>query len=772
MSLTALPNTLLLLVHLHLLAYPQKDTSGYDEHLFDPSHTGIRERTKAMEDISHFLVGKVAGGRQHANSILPMYPCLQPSDTTTFRISLAKYLETLRHDSIQSARLCNPGARSDSMVKEQFKTTGAAAWWWKDVVVRKSLLEECTGDRFERLILALSTHALLNNLSVSSSSLLEHAASNHIEVLSTLPQTYTALLASAQAERHSWERTASLLVRRQLDLALLRERLANPESLAPSKYDHLSTDRLIALRDLQYQDLVHNFWKREGSNALHFLIDAASLQTSQKTSTVVEPMLSLSSPTPITGPPKVKAAAPVLPPEPLPVAAAHHPARMHALSTPVFSSTALAPANASNRRSAGAVKEVAEHGVAERIEAADRTQQALQETLVRADAMRLELRNRLNKMQVTRNTPLPPISSDGLESDLWQYAPRKGIDFRTPPTPALLTTFSLCPSPSESVVEERIAHIRSIILPQYPPFPSLPSSTSPPLPSSPSAAALVSRLRQPSERSDWQVPTSVHAADTDATKTSVAQVKGPAQNITHSRKSHSTFTPQEKLIPPFLNRHKVMAAKSLKFVGVGKSAVQSNPTTREGLRTSRRMSRTASKSRARRSVVIPGTRRDTLDEEIDRIINSVEDGSPSFQHEGDTTPRTQRKGGTVSVPLSTVKKSAARPTFGIERYTADVPLLGPRLEHADGNEALLDTLTTETDHHYPRGCEDEDERAWTDEDPDDAGAGLVSKDAEEGQFHEGQSITLRNILLKAQESDMTQYDLLGVDLNDEPLEWE
>lgn len=103
---------------------------------------------------------------------------------------------------------------------------------------------------------------------------------------------------------------------------------------------------------------------------------------------------------------------------------------MHALSTPVFSSTALAPANASNRRSAGAVKEVAEHGVAERIEAADRTQQALQETLVRADAMRLELRNRLNKMQVTRNTPLPPISSDGLESDLWQYAPRKGIDFR------------------------------------------------------------------------------------------------------------------------------------------------------------------------------------------------------------------------------------------------------------------------------------------------------------------------------------------------------
>jgi hypothetical protein len=34
-------------------------------------------------------------------------------------------------------------------------------WWWKDVPVRKSLLEECTGARFERLLLALSIHVLI-----------------------------------------------------------------------------------------------------------------------------------------------------------------------------------------------------------------------------------------------------------------------------------------------------------------------------------------------------------------------------------------------------------------------------------------------------------------------------------------------------------------------------------------------------------------------------------------------------------------------------------
>jgi len=64
-----LPITLLLLVHLHLLNYPPQVASTYNEHLFNPTRTGIRERTKAMEDICYFLVGKVEGGKESAKSV-------------------------------------------------------------------------------------------------------------------------------------------------------------------------------------------------------------------------------------------------------------------------------------------------------------------------------------------------------------------------------------------------------------------------------------------------------------------------------------------------------------------------------------------------------------------------------------------------------------------------------------------------------------------------------------------------------------------------------
>lgn len=64
-----LPNSLLVLVHLHLLGYPLQDASAYNEHLFDPTRNGMRERTKAMEDICYFLIGKIGGGKDHARSV-------------------------------------------------------------------------------------------------------------------------------------------------------------------------------------------------------------------------------------------------------------------------------------------------------------------------------------------------------------------------------------------------------------------------------------------------------------------------------------------------------------------------------------------------------------------------------------------------------------------------------------------------------------------------------------------------------------------------------
>ncbi|KAI0761809.1 hypothetical protein BD413DRAFT_236006 [Trametes elegans] len=160
-----LPNGLLIILHLHLLNFPLQDATGYDERLFDSSR-GMRERNKAMEDISYFLVGKIEHGKDRAKAILPTYPCLQPSDTTAFKIALAKYIEAIRNSVVHTTR-ANTG---DKQLDQQGKHPGPpgqddapAAWWWKDVVVRKSILDECCGERFERLILALSSHAVLKN---------------------------------------------------------------------------------------------------------------------------------------------------------------------------------------------------------------------------------------------------------------------------------------------------------------------------------------------------------------------------------------------------------------------------------------------------------------------------------------------------------------------------------------------------------------------------------------------------------------------------------
>lgn len=54
-----LPLPLLLLIHIHLLGYPQADEPEYDEHVFNVKARGLRDRTKTMEDLCYFLVGKI-----------------------------------------------------------------------------------------------------------------------------------------------------------------------------------------------------------------------------------------------------------------------------------------------------------------------------------------------------------------------------------------------------------------------------------------------------------------------------------------------------------------------------------------------------------------------------------------------------------------------------------------------------------------------------------------------------------------------------------------
>jgi hypothetical protein len=58
-SMILLPLPLLLLIHIHLLGYPQADEPEYDEHVFNVKVRGLRDRTKTMEDLCYFLVGKI-----------------------------------------------------------------------------------------------------------------------------------------------------------------------------------------------------------------------------------------------------------------------------------------------------------------------------------------------------------------------------------------------------------------------------------------------------------------------------------------------------------------------------------------------------------------------------------------------------------------------------------------------------------------------------------------------------------------------------------------
>ena len=68
-TIISLPNPLILLIHLHILEYPHANNPEYDHNIFNPRLRGLRERTKLMEDISYFLVGRVEGGKNGVKTV-------------------------------------------------------------------------------------------------------------------------------------------------------------------------------------------------------------------------------------------------------------------------------------------------------------------------------------------------------------------------------------------------------------------------------------------------------------------------------------------------------------------------------------------------------------------------------------------------------------------------------------------------------------------------------------------------------------------------------
>ncbi|OJT12315.1 hypothetical protein TRAPUB_11142 [Trametes pubescens] len=700
-----LPNGLLIILHLHLLNYPLQDATGYDERLFDAAR-GMRERNKAMEDISYFLVGKIERSKERAKS----------ANTTAFRIALAKYVEAIRNSIVHTTHAGEKPTEQKAKQPASPARDEIPAWWWRDIVVRKSILDECCGERFERLILALSSHAILKNTNPSQplSTLHPLPAQGHA-ILDTLPQAYTARLAAAQSERLEWERSAALLVQRQADLTVIRARLADPRHASSSKYDALDTARLLAQRDSRLQDLIRGTWVGdEGRRALQLVTALAGL-VDPATGTASAPAASaagesgIEPSTRIDHRPQASVAAET---PPLPIAAARHPSHLHALSAPLFPDK-KAPSSLPN--------EVGDpsghpHAITERLAAVQDIHRSLQEALLAAQGIHTQLLRGLQKAKEREAASRAPKGRAlELTSSLW--APRKGegVVFKLPEDAAtLLPHFGLESPSSETAIEERIAHIRTALLPPFTAQPLPPPSPEP----EPEVEVHrpASRLPQPSR---------MHAAG----------------------RGHATSQPEkstQRARPP--------------QVGLVRGGGHRDEKPAQAA--SRRLSRRASAARARRSTVFGRGE----DAELLRIVASIEDRSDSEDSDAGVeddrgllrtparTRRQQQHLGTRGTLLSSVKKGGPRQSYDIAVHerAAHVPRLpslrlsgAPELdEDGEGPEVRPDEIREE-----------------------------VEEDGDE-EVYEGNSMTLADILMHAGHQGNTSLQILGEEMEDEMSDWE
>ncbi|KAF9480368.1 hypothetical protein BDN70DRAFT_619803 [Pholiota conissans] len=458
-STSYLPNTLLLLVHLHLLEYPYSNRPEYDHNVFNPRTRGLRDRAKTMEDVAYFLVGRLEG--KGLKTILATYPCNQPSESLAFRTSLTKYLENLRHHCIyptSSRSAASSTTISKTKAPSEASENSDYAWWWKDVIVRKSLLEECAGDKFERLLLSLSTHTLMR----SSQALGQDMMSG---LLRSQPAIYSASLARYQLNRHAWAKSASLLTNSQADLKMLRDRVNTESTTKFSKYNELPTERLQALANATLQDLLQRQWTGEdGKAALDFIVELAALKLSS-TSLIRSGHVAVHP----------AAMAPVTP-SPLPIAAAHHPAHLKRLRRPIFASAAKG-STITDGAPPLPVRSHAEVITAERLVSQKWTHQHIKDALSRLQKKGSEMREKFNFHMTSQfdRESAPSLS-------FWTHsaAPMTSVDC----TPKVGKEFMASlgfqdefealdqDNANEDALERRIEEIRQA-LPTYPGLPDL-----------------------------------------------------------------------------------------------------------------------------------------------------------------------------------------------------------------------------------------------------------------------------------------------------------
>ncbi|KAL1674679.1 hypothetical protein EV122DRAFT_293300 [Schizophyllum commune] len=681
--LPALPPSLLLLVHLHLLEYPHADRSEYDHNVFNPKTRGLKDRTKTLEDISYFLVRKLE--RDRVKTTLPNYPCKKPSDSVAYRTALTKYLEGVRHSAIGGSHAPATGRSAKGSPKEaSINKSSASAAWWKDVLVRKSTIEECAGEKFEKIMVALSIEVLMRYVKSARDPAILHSPEAQ-------PFTYPAMLSSAMHARKEWGRRMEELRRQKAQLQRLKDGSRDSTS-TKSKYEGLTTQRLVEYAESKYQDLL-SAWS---APALDFLIETAgvSRQASEGSSSRkgAPSTTAFSRSTLLKSASTSKATAP----QPLPVAAAHHPSYLKKLRKPLYAGADPSRSRASQSRphasdrgahasDAAGAHAAAAPKTARLVERERQMKRALLRELEKVRRRRGEAEERLQQALRQKRKPAG-VAREG-RLDIW-----------VPPSPTKIS-FDVHSREADTAMQvisnKQSAHEVTA--------------------SDPFVEALQTRVdrvrarwktspKQPPENQTSRIP----KPSTEPSKSSTShQAQDGSRTATASDlSSRATAQPSRKAGAPPPAQH----GRSVDSTRVANGAVR-----KEATKTPRR-----TRKSARMSLVRPPVLRDVEDAEVTQILDQLRDDS---DEEWDETTRILS---TPGKPLASLSRTPGTVTSTIKRRpreTFAMPLGGPALE-----------LPTD-------GLEDDEEETSAD---DDSG------------YEEGPSVSLRDILLQA---DMTGINL-------------
>ncbi|KAJ3343756.1 hypothetical protein HDU93_006668 [Gonapodya sp. JEL0774] len=177
-SVTFVPVTLSPTSHSPPLKAPKADVSapspaslllsnllllGFDPHAHSTLHPGLvldaemfsrnQGNSRAFEVVAAWLWERCEG-EEVRKLLRPAYPCVSPASSREFRNLIFGWFSRLKREG----KLSGPGTGAGG--GSVFEKEGNAGGAFGEIVVRRSFLDECRGDRFERLMLAVSEHVV------------------------------------------------------------------------------------------------------------------------------------------------------------------------------------------------------------------------------------------------------------------------------------------------------------------------------------------------------------------------------------------------------------------------------------------------------------------------------------------------------------------------------------------------------------------------------------------------------------------------------------